>query len=212
MTLDVAQIAGLGLLAILCAGLLRANANLTRRVEALEIAGERARRRRDAALQASTTQQTTMGFSMSETPENLEGNDEGELVSLDGTAPDGSPMSIDLQGDGPQLVAFLSTSCGICTSLWERLQSGDLAEQSPGLRPVVVTKSASLEDADRVRELTAAGTVPTVMSTQAWQDYEIPGSPYFLLVGGEPRDVIGEGPASGWPDVSAIVNRLTRAT
>jgi len=143
----------------------------------------------------------------------LDGDGDGaNLVSLDGTTPDGSPLSIDLEGEQPQLVAFLSTSCAICTVLWERLQSGELAEQSALLRSVVVTKSAGMEDTDRVRELTAVGDVPTVMSTQAWEDYEIPGSPYFLLVGGDPRDVIGEGPATGWADVSAMVGRLIDAS
>jgi hypothetical protein len=220
VTLDVAEITGLGLLAALCVGLLRTNASLTRRVDALEIAAERARRRQAAnALRTEASQEATMGSSPSgssdaepeDDPAPQDSADDG-LVSLDGTTPDGSPLSVDLHSSDPQLVAFLSTSCAICTSLWEGLRSGALAEQSPTLRSIVVTKSAPVEDADRVRELSGAGDIVTVMSTQAWEDYEIPGSPYFLLVGGEPRDVIGEGPASGWADVSAIVGRLARAT
>jgi hypothetical protein len=209
MTLDVAEIVGLGLLAALCVGLLRTNASLTRRVDALEIAAERTRRRQSAGSRTETSQESTMESSVGG---GADDDDEGGLVSLDGTSPDGRPLSVDLQGDDPQLIAFLSTSCGICTSLWERMQSGALAAESPQLRSVVVTKSASLEDTDRVQELTGAGDVPTVMSTQAWEDYEIPGSPYFLLVGGDPRDVIGEGPVSGWADLSAIVGRLARST
>jgi hypothetical protein len=217
VSFNVAEIVGLALLAMLCFGLLRANAALTRRVDALELAAERARRRQASRPQPDPSEENTMDPSprngeVAETSAEDEDEDEANLVSLDGTTPDGQPLSIDLDGDEPQLVAFLSTSCGICTSLWERLQSGALEEQSAQLRSVVVTKSPSLEDTERVRELTAVGNVPTVMSTQAWEDYEIPGSPYFLLVGGEPRDVIGEGPANGWGDVSAMVGRILTST
>jgi hypothetical protein len=214
MTLDVAEITGLALLAALCVGLLRTNASLTRRVDALEIAAERARRRQSPRPHPEPDQEMPMEPSGTDS-DALDGDGDGDganLVSLDGTTPDGSPLSIDLEGELPQLVAFLSTSCAICTVLWERLQSGELAEQSSRLRSVVVTKSAAMEDTDRVRELTAVGDVPTVMSTQAWEDYEIPGSPYFLLVGGDPRDVIGEGPATGLADVSAMVGRLIDAS
>ena len=49
---------------------------------------------------------------------------------------------------------------------------------------------------------TSAGDrVPVVMSTQAWNDYEIPGSPHVVLVDGGTGKVRGEGAAGTWPQV-----------
>jgi hypothetical protein len=40
------------------------------------------------------------------------------------------------------------------------------------------------------------------MSSQAWADYAVPGSPYFVLVDGAIR---GEGVATTWPALSSLV-------
>ena len=40
------------------------------------------------------------------------------------------------------------------------------------------------------------------MSSQAWEDYAVPGSPYFVLVDGAIR---GEGVATTWPALSSLV-------
>ena len=40
------------------------------------------------------------------------------------------------------------------------------------------------------------------MSSQAWSDYEIPGSPYFVLVDGS---VLGEGVAATWHALASLV-------
>ncbi len=39
------------------------------------------------------------------------------------------------------------------------------------------------------------------MSTQAWEDYGMPGSPYFVLVDGAAGRVAGEGSATSWQQV-----------
>jgi hypothetical protein len=40
------------------------------------------------------------------------------------------------------------------------------------------------------------------MSSQAWEDYRIPGAPYFVLVDGTIR---GEGVATSWAALSSLV-------
>ena len=41
------------------------------------------------------------------------------------------------------------------------------------------------------------------MSSQAWQDYAIPGAPYFVLVDGTIR---GEGAAGSWTALGSLVS------
>ena len=47
--------------------------------------------------------------------------------------------------------------------------------------------------------------VPTVMSSQAWADYDVPVAPFFVLVDGESGEVIGEGSANDWGQVQSLV-------
>ena len=53
-------------------------------------------------------------------------------------------------------------------------------------RVIVVTRGVEAESPGAVRKL-ASPLVHTVMSTETWQDYNVPGAPYFILVDGAPR-------------------------
>jgi len=44
--------------------------------------------------------------------------------------------------------------------------------------------------------------VPVVLSSAAWDDYRVPGSPYFVFVDGPSGAVTGEGSAAAWPPTS----------
>ncbi len=46
-----------------------------------------------------------------------------------------------------------------------------------------------------------------LMSSEAWTDYGIPVSPYFLLVDGPSGQIIGEGAASTWDSVSNLLDQ-----
>ena len=50
--------------------------------------------------------------------------------------------------------------------------------------------------------LFAPQDVPVVMSSIAWEDYSVPGAPYFVLVDGEVR---GEGVATTWQALASLV-------
>jgi hypothetical protein len=80
---------------------------------------------------------------------------------------------------------------------------------APGLpahmRVVAVTKDPGEESESTIRGLASGQTV--VMSTQAWFDYEVPGSPYFVHVNGTTGRVSGEGTASTWDQVVSLVSR-----
>ena len=100
------------------------------------------------------------------------------------------------------LLAFLSSGCTTCRTFWMSFAGGPLA---PGLRAVVVTKGAELEEVGVLRSLAPSG-VDVVLSTQAWIDYEVPAAPFFVLLDAE-RGRIGEGLASSTAQVLDLVRR-----
>jgi hypothetical protein len=117
-----------------------------------------------------------------------------------GTTPDDDAIALDLTAPGgPTLLAFLSSGCSTCAAFWAGLHEARLPA---GVQPVVVTRGADRERVGRLRELAPPG-VAVVMSSQAWADYAVPGSPYFVLVDGAIR---GEGVAITWPALSSLVS------
>lgn len=53
-----------------------------------------------------------------------------------------------------------------------------------------------------IRAVPCAGPAPpgakTVLSSAAWQDYDVPGSPFFALVDGTSNRMVGSGTAASW--------------
>jgi hypothetical protein len=45
------------------------------------------------------------------------------------------------------------------------------------------------------------------MSTETWQDYKVPGAPYFILVDGRQGRVVGEGTATSWDRVQHLIGQ-----
>ena len=70
------------------------------------------------------------------------------------------------------------------------------------MQTVIVAHGADRERPNKLRSLAPAG-IPVVMSSQAWADYRVPGSPYFVLVDGGIR---GEGVATTWQALSSLVS------
>ena len=64
-------------------------------------------------------------------------------------------------------------------------------------RLVIVTKGSEEESPAHI-DLLAPQGIPLVMSTQAFLDYGVPGTPYFVMVDGAAGIVTGEGSASDW--------------
>ena len=113
---------------------------------------------------------------------------------VSGVEPGGSTVSVSLDlGHGETLLAFLSTGCASCRVFWAELgESPKLPTNTT--RPVIVTKGPQAESPGKVREL-APGGVSVVMSDEAWDDYRVPLTPYFMLVDGR-GGVLGEGSAT----------------
>ena len=106
------------------------------------------------------------------------------------------------------LLAFLSSGCTTCEGFWDVFRSPVGTGLPDGVRLLVVTKGPEHESESTVRGL-APGGVAVVMSTPAWEDYAVPGSPYFVLVHGPSGRVAGEGSAGEWHQVVRLVAEAT---
>lgn len=121
-----------------------------------------------------------------------------------GTDLEGRPVLVELAAPTGRatLLAFLTSGCSVCLTFWEEL-GPDTA--TPGdARLVVVTKGTRDESPSVLARLARPG-VEVVSSSGAWVDYDIPGSPYFVLVEG--GVVTGEGSATSWPAVRDLLGQ-----
>ena len=128
---------------------------------------------------------------------------------LAGTGLDDDAITVRVAGvDHDTVVAFLSSGCLTCRRFWDAFaEPGSLGLPS-NVRVVVATKDPAEESLSVIAGL-APATLPLVMSSQAWADYDVPGSPYFVLVDGPTGAVRGEGTG---PDWDQVVNLLGQAT
>jgi hypothetical protein len=169
------------LLALLVAGLLRSHAEILRRLEPHEH-GEVDRPelptppRRAEALPASDVAGTTLA---------------------------GDPLQIGVTAGRSTLLAFLTSGCATCKDFWDAFRPTAPALPDDA-RLVVVTKDRSHESPTRLHEL-ASPDVPVVMSSSAWEAYEVPVAPYFVYVDGPSATVHGEGAASSWEQVLSLL-------
>jgi hypothetical protein len=122
---------------------------------------------------------------------------------LNGATPSGGTRRISLIPGSPDtLLAFLTGGCSSCKRLLADLEHG-LPALPPGMRLVVVTRDRTVERAAPFRQVEPL--VDVVMSSDAWADYRVPGSPYFVLVSGEHGLIAGEGSAVAWSQVLSLI-------
>jgi hypothetical protein len=167
------------LLVVLVAGLLRSHAEILRQLDALG-GGE--------PHEAHVAP-----------PRRLARN--GAATVLAGSTPTGATTTISLAGSrGHTLLAFLSSTCTACGAFW-RSEVPSLT----GIRPVVITKGAEAESPAAIAKLMNP-TVSTVMSTEAWESFAVPATPYFVLVNNA-GEIVGEGSAPTWAQVAEMMRR-----
>jgi len=176
------------LLAVLVIGLLRSHADIMRSLHDLGV--------RDPSS-------APMGAALEPRPR--VGN--SEASDLSGLSLAGSTVHIGVTGTKHStMLAFLSTGCSSCLGLWEGLESRDILSDLPGVRLVVVSKSPEAESQSRLEELTPDGTT-LIQSTEAWESYGVPVSPYFVLVDGTNDAIVGEGSAGSWSQVTSLMSQ-----
>ena len=188
--LDGVQVAAIALLGVLVIGLLKSHAEILRQLHELgagraeenghSVPVEFARAGASGAAAHDVVGRTPAG--------------EAAVVAVRGVAHD-------------TLLAFLSSGCLTCAGFWEALGAGGDLGLPPGMRVLAVTKDPGEESESVIGRLASGQTV--VMSTQAWFDYEVPGSPYFVHVRSTTGRVAGEGTASTWEQVVSLVSRAS---
>jgi hypothetical protein len=123
---------------------------------------------------------------------------ETSAPEIAGVTPTGDAIRLSLSG-GPTLLAFLSSGCTSCARFWATLGEHALPHH---LQPMIVTRGVDREQRSKLRSI-APADVPVVMSSEAWEDYAVPGSPYFVLV--ERGEIQGEGVATTWDALTSLV-------
>jgi hypothetical protein len=118
--------------------------------------------------------------------------------ALSGATPSGGARHVATSG--PLLLAFLSSGCTSCARLIGSLPEG-VGALPEATRLVVVTKGPDVERVRHFRDL--EHIVDVVMSSSAWDDYAVPGSPYFVHV--ENGVVAGEGSGTSWTQVTNLL-------
>jgi hypothetical protein len=133
--------------------------------------------------------------------------DSTSAPAVSGVTPAGDALAVaPATSNGLTLLAFLSTGCASCAGFWEAFRRPDHLGLPTTARLIVVTKGPEREIAGEVAALAAPG-LRVVMSSDAWTDYEVPGSPFFVLVDGSTGRRIGEGVANQMSQVAELVRR-----
>lgn len=174
------------LLIVLVGGLLRSHAEILRQLDRLG-AGE------NSSSPIAAPRARTVGF------------EEAPLKSISGLDPGGSERVISLDhGRSPTLIAFLSSGCASCQTFWREL-ADDPELPLPATRMVVITKGPEAESPAKVSDLAPAGT-EVIMSSEAWDEFRVPLTPYFVLLDPEAQ-MIGEGSALSWDQLLGLLRR-----
>lgn len=193
------------LLAVLVAGLLRSHAEILRSLHEL---GAGVGDPTDGGLRAAPAPvdapfETRPGVAPPR-PSMLTGSPSAATAhDISGTTPAGDVHAVSVRVPGQTLVAFLSSTCSTCAHFWQAF-SGPGPALPLGMRLVAVTKGEHEESVGAVRGV-APQHVPVIMSSEAWRDYEVPVSPYFVLVDGASGAVVGEGAATTWEQVANLI-------
>jgi hypothetical protein len=203
------------LLAVLVAGLLRSHADILKALHDLGVGvgepgasdghGHDERRRHGAADAAEQAGPVRIPLTMGPPLPGERNSTSAPPVA--GPTPRGDALAITVTGgEGLTLLAFLSSGCATCAGFWQAFRTPDELGLPIGTRLVVVTKGPEMEIPAEVAAQAPAG-LPVVMSTDAWSDYEVPGSPFFVLVDGASGRRIGEGVANHFHQVVELVRR-----
>jgi hypothetical protein len=185
-----------GLLAVLVAGLLRANAEVIRTLHGMGADLDPTR--------TATAGPAPVSLGPTQTRPTPGRPDATDVIDLSGVSPAGDAISLAVAGvRHDTLVGFLTSGCQTCRGFWDAFRDGSNPVPG-GARLVVVTRGPEAESPGAIAGL-AGPSLAVVMSTEAWEHYDIPYAPYFVYVSGPAGRVVGEGVAAGWEEVRKLV-------
>jgi hypothetical protein len=198
-------------LTVLVAGLLRSHATILRRLHELDPAGSNPSSPDGSRARAGRPDfRTFPGVPAppdgpAPLPDPVPG---APAADLSGVTPSGESVLVRTTGMHTDTVAvFLSSGCASCRRFFS-----DLADRwlslPPRTRVVIVTKGPAEESPSAILEVAPPG-VDLVMSSQAWIDFRVPGSPYVVAVDGTSGRVKGEGTGPSWEQVAALLAQAT---
>jgi hypothetical protein len=128
-------------------------------------------------------------------------------TDLAGTSPEGDAVAVAVVDvEHPTLLAFLTSGCTTCVEFWNSFADPRALRIPGGARLVVVTKGEEAESPGRLRKF-APRDVPVVMSSAAWDAYDVPVAPYFAFVDGPSATVVGEGAAGSWDHLRDMLSQ-----
>ena len=195
MTVVVVLLAiAVGLLGVLVFGLLRTHAEILR---ALDRAGISLAD--DAAGASSGAAADRSGDAAPD--------EQAAARDIVGTVPAGGPTKVAVAGVPHfTLLAFLSSGCRTCKRFWAAFAEPDLDLPGGNSRLVIVGQDPAHDSESALAELVPPG-VKAVLSSAAWEDYDVPGSPYFALVDGTDGRVVGAGSALEWDQLRGLLDQ-----
>jgi hypothetical protein len=185
------------LLALLVVGLLRSHAEILRSLHGLGVD-------LDPDADPGSVAPRSPGISV---PRPGSRDPEREAVDIVGVTPTGDGASIAVAGARhPTLLAFLTSGCSTCAGFWTAFADNRRLHVPGEARLVVVTKGEEAESPARLRKFAPPG-IPVVMSSAAWDAYDVPVAPYFAFVDGPSSRVVGEGAAGSWEHLAQMMEQ-----
>lgn len=203
----VALVAVVALLAVLVVGLLRSHAEILKRLHDLGAGVDGSA----AATAPEPGPRTGRDFTvMPQMPSPPDREAFGGAADVAGIGAGGTEtVTVRVTGvEHDTIVAFLSSGCLTCQKFWDAFRKPRKLGLPAGTRLVVVTKGPDAESPSAVAELAPPG-FPTVMSSDAFADFDVPGSPYFVQVHGPTGTVRGEGTGPDWEQVASLLSQAT---
>jgi len=185
------------LLAVLVAGLLRSHAEILRSLHGLGVDLDPDS---DASVSFAAPRPASTGAASAPS------GSARPVTDIAGVTPSGDAASIAIVGARHHtLLAFLTSGCTTCADFWSEF--ADRRLKVPGdARLVVVTKGVDAESPGRLRKF-APPDVPVVMSSEAWDTYDVPVAPYFVFVDGPNSRIVGEGAAATWRNLAGMMEQ-----
>ncbi len=207
--LVIVEALALLLLAVLVVGLLRSHAEILKRLHELGAGVDPDADHAHEAHGAGARGPEDLGFPVPPGRALPSARGARPAADLTGETASGEIAHLAVTGTGRDtVIAFLSTGCRTCAGLWDSIGDGSGLGLPRGTTLLIATRGTEDENIGRVRELAPVG-VPVVMSTAAWDAYEVPVAPYFVHVDGSSDTVVGEGAASSWKQVAELLRDAT---